>query len=55
MILYKCQEGLMGMSEALSELEILRENGDINFKEVDPSGKGWIQASLITLIVGEAF
>jgi hypothetical protein len=40
MILVQCQEGLMGPQQARDELRILRANGEVNFKEVDPSGKG---------------
>jgi hypothetical protein len=45
MVLYRCEEGLMSLQEARNELRLLREKGEISFKEVDPSGKGWIEAS----------
>jgi len=45
MILHRCREGLMDLQQARNELRVLREKGEINFKEVDPSGDGWIEAS----------
>jgi hypothetical protein len=44
-ILYRCQEGLMDLPQARDELRTLRAKGVINFKEVGPSGMGWVEAS----------
>jgi hypothetical protein len=48
MILFSCREGLIGLQQAHDELRSLGEKGKINFGEVDPSEKDWIEESLLS-------
>jgi hypothetical protein len=46
-VLFKCRHGLIGLQEARMELRWLRERGLVSFKEMDPCGQGWVEASLL--------